>query len=216
MPPEHLLNGLPEHTSLTLTTLDNGLSLWLLEVDSNLTMDASGIQRWWSAMPYWAFAWAGGRVLADWILAHPEAVADKVVLDFGCGSGIVALAAAKAGAKASWAVDIDPLALKAVQANAELNGLEILTSDDWSAVPADCFFSSDVLYDPGSHQMLRQLCRAIPQGWLAEPGAALNAMVNPDDIRAEASVHGVLSATLPVIGDFDQAVNIEILPVFHS
>lgn len=216
MPPEHLLNGLPEHTNLTLTTLDNGLSLWLLEVDSNLTMDASGIQRWWSAMPYWAFAWAGGRALADWILAHPETVADKVVLDFGCGSGIVALAAARAGAKASWAVDIDPLALQAVQANADLNGLEVFTSDDWSTVAADCFFSSDVLYDPGSHPMLRQLCHAIPQGWLAEPQAALHTMTNPGDIQAGASVGRVCSATLPVIGDFDQAVNIEILPVFHS
>ena len=58
--------------------------------------------------PYWAFAWAGGQALARYVLDHPDLVAGKRVLDFGAGSGLVALAAAKAGAAHVIAADIDP------------------------------------------------------------------------------------------------------------
>ena len=58
--------------------------------------------------PYWAFAWAGGQALARYVLDNPAIVAGKRVLDFGAGSGLVALAAAKAGAAHVLAADIDP------------------------------------------------------------------------------------------------------------
>ena len=51
--------------------------------------------------PFWAFAWAGGQALARYLLDHPEIVAGREVLDIGSGSGIVAIAAAKAGRPAS-------------------------------------------------------------------------------------------------------------------
>lgn len=70
--------------------------------------------------PYWAFAWAGGQALARYILDNPEIVKGKRVLDFASGSGIVAIAAMKAGAMSARAVDIDAFACKA----AELNGVE--------------------------------------------------------------------------------------------
>ena len=81
--------------------------------------------------PYWAFAWAGGQALARYLLDHPETVAGRAVLDFGAGSGLVAIAAAKAGAASVTAAEIDHFAAAAIAANAALNGvtIEVLTSD---------------------------------------------------------------------------------------
>ena len=75
--------------------------------------------------PYWAFAWAGGQALARHVLDHPELVRGKRVLDFGAGSGLLALAAARAGAAAVTAAEIDPFAATAITLNAALNGLEV-------------------------------------------------------------------------------------------
>jgi predicted nicotinamide N-methyase len=71
--------------------------------------------------PYWAFAWVGGQAVARYILDHPEVVAGRGVLDFAAGCGLIALAAARAGAQAVTAVDIDPFACAAITLNAELN-----------------------------------------------------------------------------------------------
>jgi predicted nicotinamide N-methyase len=75
--------------------------------------------------PFWAFAWAGGQALARYILDHPECVAGKKVLDFASGSGLVAIAAAKSGARHVDASDIDAFAGAAIRLNAELNGVTI-------------------------------------------------------------------------------------------
>src|SRR5207302_11396909 len=81
--------------------------------------------------PFWAFAWAGGQALARYLLDHPETVAGRELLDFGAGSGLVAIAAAKAGAASVTAAEIDHFAAAAIAANAALNGvtIEVLTSD---------------------------------------------------------------------------------------
>src|SRR6266581_9671956 len=68
--------------------------------------------------PYWAFAWAGGQALARFLLDNPALVAARRVLDLGSGSGLVAIAAAKAGAAHVVAADIDALALAAIGLNA--------------------------------------------------------------------------------------------------
>lgn len=79
--------------------------------------------------PYWAFAWAGGQALARYILDHGLEVAS--VLDFGSGSGLVAIAAAKAGAQKVLAADIDKFAAAAIAVNADENGVQIdITTDD--------------------------------------------------------------------------------------
>jgi predicted nicotinamide N-methyase len=75
--------------------------------------------------PYWAFAWAGGQALARYLLDHPEVVAGRSVLDFGAGSGLVAIAAAKAGAGSVLAAEIDHFAAAAIAANAALNEVAI-------------------------------------------------------------------------------------------
>jgi predicted nicotinamide N-methyase len=81
--------------------------------------------------PYWAFAWAGGQALSRYVLDHPKTVAGKDVLDFGSGSGLVAIAAAKAGAERVMAADIDPFAHAAIKLNAIANSAIIgaTTSD---------------------------------------------------------------------------------------
>jgi predicted nicotinamide N-methyase len=81
--------------------------------------------------PYWAFAWAGGQALARHVLDHPELVAGKSVLDFGSGSGLVGIAAMKAGAARVLAADIDKFAAAAIALNAQANGVALdVTSDD--------------------------------------------------------------------------------------
>ena len=98
---------------------------------------------------YWAFCWASGQVLAQFILEKTEWVKGKRVLDFGCGSGVVAIAAAKAGAKKVIACDIDADALLATKANAEHNQVELTLYKDFYAVdePIDIIIVADVLYD---------------------------------------------------------------------
>ncbi len=75
--------------------------------------------------PFWAFAWAGGQALARYVLDHPEIVRGKTVLDVATGSGLVAIAAARAGARAVTAVDIDAFCAVAVGLNAAANGVDV-------------------------------------------------------------------------------------------
>ncbi|MCR9105043.1 MAG: 50S ribosomal protein L11 methyltransferase [Gammaproteobacteria bacterium] len=98
---------------------------------------------------YWVFCWASGQVLAHWLLARPTLVANRRVLDFGCGSGVVGIAAKLAGAAQVIACDIDPLARAATRANAQLNGVELTLCEDFYAVagPVDVILVADVLYD---------------------------------------------------------------------
>ena len=76
--------------------------------------------------PFWAFAWAGGQALARYVLDHPETVRDRRVIDIASGSGLVAIAAARAGAASVAAYDIDPLAAAAINLNADANGVAVL------------------------------------------------------------------------------------------
>lgn len=102
--------------------------------------------------PFWSFAWAGGQALARYVLDHPELVAGRRVLDLACGSGLVAVAAARAGAHPVTANDVDPLALAAAAANAAANGVavEVLGGDLLDArderVDAPVLLAGDVCY----------------------------------------------------------------------
>lgn len=81
--------------------------------------------------PFWAFAWAGGQALARYVLDHPELVRSKRIIDLASGSGLVAIAAMKAGAKHVLAADIDAFAVAAISLNAALNQVEVAaTADD--------------------------------------------------------------------------------------
>jgi len=102
--------------------------------------------------PYWAYAWAGGTVLARYVLDHPRTVAGRRVLDLGAGSGIVGIAAAKAGASMVIAAEIDRNGIAAIGLNAVANGVAIaiaegdITTDPPPAV--DLVLAGDVFYGP--------------------------------------------------------------------
>jgi predicted nicotinamide N-methyase len=103
------------------------------------------------ALPFWAFAWAGGQALARYVLDNPHEVAGRSVLDLASGSGLCALAALRAGAASALASDVDPLSAAAVALNAEANGLELtITSRDLlQAHPprADVILAGDCCYE---------------------------------------------------------------------
>ncbi len=100
--------------------------------------------------PYWAYGWAGGTVLARYVLDHPATVKGWRVLDLGAGSGIVGIAAMQAGAGSARAVDIDPNAIAAIALNAQANGVAIAAmADDITIGPppdVDIILAGDVFY----------------------------------------------------------------------
>jgi predicted nicotinamide N-methyase len=91
--------------------------------------------------PFWAFAWVGGQALARYLIDHPEQVAGRFVLDFGAGSGLVAIAAAKAGAAFVLAAEIDHFAAAVLSANAALNEVAV------SVTTADLIDTADPLWE---------------------------------------------------------------------
>ena len=93
--------------------------------------------------PYWAFAWAGGQALARYVLDHASLVAGRHVLDLGSGSGLAAIAAAKARAGAVQAAEIDAFAIAAITLNAEANGVTVMTIE--RDLLADTQASAEVL-----------------------------------------------------------------------
>lgn len=100
--------------------------------------------------PFWAFAWAGGQALARYVLDHPNLVRGNTVVDVASGGGIVAIAAAMAGAARVVAVDPDPLAAVAITHNARRNGVTIETRTSTAEAfdePADVVTAGDVFYD---------------------------------------------------------------------
>ena len=100
--------------------------------------------------PYWAFAWAGGQALARYLMDNPEVIAGKHALDFGAGSGLVGIAAAKAGAASVIASDIDPVAIEATLLNCAVNNVDFeVTTDDLIGTDSgwNPLLIGDVFYD---------------------------------------------------------------------
>jgi len=130
--------------------------------------------------PFWAFAWAGGQALARYLLDHPEVVAGRSVLDFGAGSGLVAIAAARAGAACVLAAEIDHFAAAAIAANAALNGVTIAVTTanalDTADPGCEVVTAGDVCYErPMAERVtawLRDLARRGGLVLLGDPGRA--------------------------------------------
>jgi predicted nicotinamide N-methyase len=130
--------------------------------------------------PFWAFAWAGGQALARYVLDHPQEVAGKRVLDFATGSGLVAIAAMKAGAASVQASDIDAFAGAAVALNAAANGVSVavIGADllDAPAPPVDVILAGDICYEaPLAARVIAWLIAARDAGarvLIGDPGRA--------------------------------------------
>jgi len=134
------------------------LKLWLIDPEG---MDTPLNEQETSAIfadpPYWSFCWGSGLALAERLLNGAHAVKGKTVLDFGCGSGVVGIAAALAGAAKVIVCDIDPLALNASALNASENTVELEYLDDFFIFDGkvDILFASDVLYDPDNRPLVQ-------------------------------------------------------------
>jgi predicted nicotinamide N-methyase len=132
----------PHAPEIRLHLADEATALWQKTEDE---LGAIGLPP-----PFWAFAWAGGQALARYCLDRPALVTGKRVLDFASGSGLVAVAAAKAGAACVAARDIDAFAVAAIGLNAAANGVAIDarcadtidTDEGWDAV-----FAGDICYE---------------------------------------------------------------------
>jgi predicted nicotinamide N-methyase len=120
---------------------EDPMLLWArLEAKAAITLPA----------PFWASAWTGGQALARYVLDNPQLVAGRRVLDLASGSGLVAIAAAMAGAASVVANDIDEYAIAAIDANANANGVTVrcdsadLTGGDGG--DAEVVLAGDALY----------------------------------------------------------------------
>jgi len=111
------LRPVPLVPEISLHVADEAVPLWQKTEEE---LGKLGLQA-----PFWAFAWAGGQALARYILDNPALVAGKRVLDFASGSGLVAIAAAKFGARAVEACEIDDFAVAAIALNAQANGANV-------------------------------------------------------------------------------------------
>jgi predicted nicotinamide N-methyase len=124
--------------------------------------------------PYWAFAWAGGQALARYILDHPRTVAGKRVLDLGSGSGLVGIAAMKAGAAAVTAADIDSFAAAAITLNAEANHVRLKVATCnliGGTAPWEVILVGDLFYErPLATSLLAWVRATAAEVLMGDPG----------------------------------------------
>jgi len=142
------LRSVPLVPQIRLHQASDPISLWQR---TELAAGRTGLDP-----PFWAFAWAGGQALARYLLDHPEAVRGRQVIDIASGSGLVAIAAARAGAAAVTAYDIDPLAAAAIAMNAAANGVavlavcaDVLDQDGLPSPGTDLVLAGDAFYERG-------------------------------------------------------------------
>lgn len=162
----------PPHTpELVLHLADEITPIWRLTEEA---LEEMGLPP-----PFWAFAWAGGQALARYVLDHPELVAGKRVIDFASGSGIVGIAALKAGAASVLAADIDTYCGAALDLNAEANGVACdFTDQDLLDAPppawAEVILAGDICYEkPLADRVLAWLGAARAAGatvLIGDPG----------------------------------------------
>ena len=149
---------------------------------------------------YWAFCWASGQVLARYILQNPELVKDKRIMDFGAGSGIVAIAAIMAGAKHVIACDIDPDALLSCQENARLNNVEFELHGDLFEFDQeiDLLIAADVLYDKENLPLLDVFLQKAPEVLVAD------SRVKNFDFPPYTAIGQIDSFTVPDLDELDE------------
>ncbi len=179
----------------------SGLKLYLLDDDfPRAPLSAAEMEAALNEPAYWIFCWASGLALARKILREPELVRGKKVLDFGAGSGVVACAAALAGAAEVVACDIDPVSLSASAANAALNGVDVRLAGDFFALQEDfdLVLAADVLYDKANHHFLHAFLQRAPEVLVAD-SRVKNLQVSPYVLSSEEE-----AGTLPDLNEFDE------------
>jgi len=165
------------------------ISLWLLSSEVDLERACRELAEV-PAPPYWAFCWGAGQALAHYLSLNPREVRGLRVVDLGTGSGIVAIAAARAGAARVTAVDLDLDALRAVRANALLNQVRIETRTELP-VHWDVLLAADVLYEPALRERVQALARPDRRVLIADPHRPGSAL------RMGTALAEIEAATLP-------------------
>jgi predicted nicotinamide N-methyase len=143
------------------------ISLYLADAQVGLFDSAGGDFRSDEPPPFWAFVWAGGQALARYVLDHPELVSGRTVWDLAAGSGVAAIAAAKAGASAVTATDLDLNAAEAIRRNAAANDvtltatvLDVADTGSAEGGQADVLLAGDVFYSPRVAERMTAFLRA--------------------------------------------------------
>jgi predicted nicotinamide N-methyase len=185
------LAPVPFVPELVLHQADEPIELWA-------QTESAGVAQ---PPPFWAFAWAGGQALARHVLDSPELVADRAVLDLATGSGLVAIAAARAGARPVTANDIDPLSLAATTANASANAVRLRTVEgdllDTPALEYGVILAGDVFYSREmAGRVLPFLRRAASRGALVLVGDPGRAYLPTDAMIKQASYDVPVSEAL--------------------
>lgn len=152
------------------------LQLYLIQEDlPQAPLSEQDYSRLMESPPYWAFCWGGGQALARWILDHPDYLSGCDVVDFGAGSGVVAIAAALVGASRVTAVDMDQDALRVSQMNARLNKVVIQTATTlpgcelpYQEASERWVCAADVCYEESGADMIRHCLRSGMQILIAE------------------------------------------------
>ncbi len=139
-----LLMPVPLVPEITLHVAAESVPLWSKTEDE--------LQKTGLPPPFWAFAWAGGQALARYILDHPTEVVGSAVIDLASGSGLVGIAAMKAGAASVVAFDIDAFARTAIALNGRANKVAIDVSgedllDKGAAPDAQVILAGDIFYE---------------------------------------------------------------------
>ena len=149
---------------------------------------------------YWAFCWGSGLALARWLLSSAEFVANKRIVDVGCGCGIGAIAAKLAGAAEVVACDNDPDALMITRANAELNGVDLHYADDVTDLSGnyDLILMADVLYDKSNYPLLETVKD------LATDIIVADSRIQTIDDPSFTAFYQSEALTYPNLGEFDE------------
>jgi predicted nicotinamide N-methyase len=163
----------PPHTpELTLHLADEITPIWRMTEEA---LAEIGLPP-----PFWAFAWAGGQALARYVLDRPELVRGKRVVDFASGSGIVGIAAARAGAAEVTCADVDGFCGDAALLNAAINGVAIKVTDrdllDEAPPAVDVILAADICYE-------KPLAERV-MAWLGEARAAGTVVLMGDPGRS--------------------------------
>lgn len=178
-----------------------GLSLALINADYQQGPLPREVMNAVIARPaYWAFCWGSGLALARLLTREPARVTGKRILDLGSGSGVVAIAAARAGARRVTACDTDPDALAATRCNGELNGvrLELVGDPAMLRDDYDLLLMADVLYDRSNLPLLEAAARLARTVLVADS----RVRTLPDPAYREVGTEAAL--TLPNLGEFDE------------
>jgi predicted nicotinamide N-methyase len=205
--PEELETFIRARTAPAPVPLIPELRLWQATEVTPLWQATAAELAGWDTSPYWAFPWAGGQALARHVLDDPALVRGRRVFDLATGSGLVAIAAARAGAARVIACDTDPFAEAAVRLNAELNGvrLEFRGADPLGA-PLEGFdvvLAGDVFYEEPLASRAYAWLAALAAGGARVLAGDPGRLYSPRRGRAGGGISDRAEYDVPAAGDVE-------------